>query len=87
MISLKHESHDATLLLKILSRGGFLPRHDEDLRKPLVRRQGPPHPQPALPAYSMVCPVLCGGGDASAPFLTTRCGASPCFLGAWRELP
>ena len=22
------------------SRGGFLPRHDEDLREPLVRRQG-----------------------------------------------
>ena len=22
------------------ARGGFLPRHDEDLREPLVRRQG-----------------------------------------------
>ena len=22
------------------TRGGFLPRHDEDLREPLVRRQG-----------------------------------------------
>ena len=23
-----------------IARGGFLPRHDEDLREPLVRRQG-----------------------------------------------
>ena len=25
---------------KLPERGGFLPRHDEDLREPLVRRQG-----------------------------------------------
>ena len=31
-----------TALLKsgFYARGGFLPRHDEDLREPLVRRQG-----------------------------------------------
>ena len=43
------------------------------------------HPQETfLPARTIPPPST---RDASAPFLTTRCGASPCFLGAWRELP